>query len=285
MCDAGEHSAVCSKHRGGIGYSVVRCRACGFHYVNPEPDEAELLALYEDVYSAAHDQIWHGFEDGLNRQIIGELRRRGIRSLTDLGAGQGRFVRQALDAGIEASGVEPSPVNGAVARTRYGVELRSLTVRQFLAGGPRDLECITMLNVLEHLPAPRSVLQGAARTLRPGGVLAVVVPNVDFTLVLGRIRRSAGFRDVYMLESSRFTQQGFDPPVHLSSFNARHLRAAAEEVGFRVEVLRQAAVIRSGNPILHLAKQTVSAVGRGLEIMTRGRIVWGYSLLCVARRV
>jgi SAM-dependent methyltransferase len=284
MCDADEHTSVCTVDRAGTPYGVVRCAVCGFHYVNPEPDESELLAFYDAAYSEGHDRTWHGFEDALNRQVIGELQSCGVRALVDLGAGQGRFVRQALDAGIDASGVEPSSVNGAVARTRYGVELRRLTVQQFLAGRPRDLDCITMLNVLEHLPAPRSVLQEAARSLRPGGVLAVVVPNVDFTLLLGRVRRAAGFRDVYMLESPRFTQQGFDPPVHLSSFDAGHLRAAAEQAGFRVDVLRQAAVIRSANPILHIAKKTVSAVGRGLEILTRGKIVWGYSILCVARR-
>lgn len=284
MCDASDHTGVCSRKREGTSYSVVRCTCCGFYYVNPEPDEAELLALYDQAYSDGHDQTWHGFEDGLNRQVIGALQRRGVRSLVDLGAGQGRFVRHAIDAGIDAHGVEPSTVNGRVARDRYDVTLRPLTVQRFLAGQPRGLECITMLNVLEHLPGPRSVLHQAAQALRPGGVLAVVVPNVDFTLLLGRLRRAAGFSDVYMLQSPRFSQQGFDPPIHLSSFNARHLRSAAERAGLRVEALRQAAVIRSANPILQFAKQSVSAVGRSLEILTRGTVVWGYSILALARR-
>jgi SAM-dependent methyltransferase len=284
MCDAQDFAPVCSKSRNGATYCCVRCTSCGFFYVNPEPDETELTALYDAGYSDGHQLIWHGFEDRLNAQVLELLRVRDVRSLVDLGAGQGRFVRMAMDAGIAADGVEPSTVNCAAALLRYDVALRPFTVRQFLDTHPRDLECVTLLNVLEHLSQPRKVLRDVAAAVRPGGVLAVVVPNVDFTLFLGGLRRVARFRDVYMVESERFTQQGFDPPVHLSSFSARHLRHAVEDAGFRIDVLRQAAVIRTANPVLNVAKRSVAAVGRGVELVTRGRVVWGYSLLCVALR-
>lgn len=284
MCGDGGHTGVCSKTRDGGLYKVVRCTSCGFYYVNPEPDEAELLALYDSEYSEGHNQTWHGAEDDLNRQVIANLKQAGVRSLSDLGAGQGRFVRQALDSGIAAEGAEPSALNCAVARERYGVMLKRLTVRRFLADHAEDLECITMLNVLEHLSDPLSVLHQAAGALRGDGLLAVVVPNVDFTLALGRLRRAAGVSDVYMLQSPRFSQQGFDPPIHLSSFNARHLRDAIVRAGFRIEMLSQAPVIRSANPLVQLAKRSVSLAGRGLELLTGGRFVWGYSLLCIARR-
>jgi SAM-dependent methyltransferase len=284
MCDAQEFTPVCSKRRGGVPYFCVRCAGCGFYYVNPEPDESELMALYDAGYSDGHEQTWHGFEDRLNAQVLRLLQERGVASLTDLGAGQGRFLRMARDAGFGVDGIEPSAANCAAARARYDVAPRPLTVQQFLQTRPTGLECVTMLNVLEHLPQPRIVLAQIAAALRPGGVMAVVVPNVDFTLFLGRLRRAARFRDVYMVESSRFSQQGFDPPIHLSSFDAPHLRRALEQTGFRVDTLRQAAVIRTANPVLYAAKRTVAAVGRGVELFTRGRVVWGYSLLGIATR-
>src|SRR5690606_37628144 len=116
--------------------------------------EAELLALYDAEYSAGHGETWHGLEDHLNSAVLARLARRGVRSLTDLGAGQGRFVRQALDSGIDAQGVEPSRLNCDAARDLYGLALQRLTVQQFLSGRDGDLECITMLNVFEHLPDP-----------------------------------------------------------------------------------------------------------------------------------
>lgn len=284
LCDSHDRVPVCSKQRNGTRYTAVRCGGCGFHYVNPEPDQAELLALYDEDYSDNHGDVWHGFEDRLNAQVIAELSRRGVRSLFDLGAGQGRFVSQAAQAGIRAEGVEPSAPNRAAALEHYRISLSGLTVQQFLATDPRDLECITMLNVLEHLPAPLSVLRQVAAALRPGGTLALVVPNVDFTLLLGRIRRMARIRDVYMLESPRFSQQGFDPPIHLSSFDAAHMRDALARAGFDVDVVRQAAVIRSAHPASHLAKHAIAAVGRTLEFLTSGTRVWGYSLLAIATR-
>ncbi|HEX6308118.1 MAG TPA: class I SAM-dependent methyltransferase [Longimicrobiales bacterium] len=263
---------------------MVRCSACGFHHVNPEPGETELLALYDAEYSGRHDLTWHGLEDELNRRVIRDLLRRGVHALTDLGAGQGRFVHLARQAGIDAVGVEPSPLNCAAARARYGLELIPLGVRQFLATRPAGLECITMLNVLEHVPGPLTALRALHEALRPAGTLAVVVPNVDFSLALARLRRAARFRDVYMLHSTRFSQQGFDPPIHLSSFDARHLRIALESAGLRVEHLGQAPVIRSSNPIARLAKRTVAAAGRTIQLLSRGRIIWGYSLYAIARR-
>lgn len=284
LCTEPAHTDVCSKTRNGRRYTVVRCTSCGFHYVNPEPDEAELLGLYNAEYSAGHSETWHGFEDDLNREVIERLIQRRVRSLADLGAGQGRFVRQALDSAIHAQGAEPSRLNCEAARDLYEVTLQCLTVQEFLAGHDGDLECVTMLNVLEHLTDPVSVLRRAARALQPGGLLAVVVPNVDFTLFLGSVRRAAGLADIYMLESPRYSQQGFDPPVHLSSFDARHLRTAVTRAGFRVETLTQAPVIRSASPLVRVAKSSVSLAGRALEIVTGGRVVWGYSLLCIAVR-
>lgn len=284
LCGAAGHVPVCERERGGATYTAVRCADCGFHFVNPEPDEVELLALYDAAYSEGHDLTWHGLEDELNLRVIEDLRRRGVRSLTDLGAGQGRFVHLARQAGIGAAGVEAALLNCDAARHRYGIDLAPLTVQAFLAREPRGLDCITLLNVLEHLPDPVAILRAVHAALRPGGVLALVVPNVAFSLALARVRRAAGFRDVFMLDSPRFTQQGFDPPIHLSSFDALHLRAALERAGLSVDSLGQAPVIRSTSPVMQLAKRTVAAAGRTLEILSRGRLVWGYSLYALARR-
>ncbi len=265
-------------------YGSVRCAACGFHFVNPQPDPAELAAVYDAGYSDGHAQIWHGLEDDLNRAVIRRLHRHGIASVVDLGAGQGRFVSMALDAGLRASGVEASPQNCRAAVERYGVALRQQGVEAFLHDCREPLEGVTMLNVLEHLPDPVGVLQAVGRMLTERGLLVVVVPDVSFTLALGRVRRALGFRDVYMLDSSRYTQQGFDPPVHLSSFDAAHLRRALQLSGLRELALDQAPVIRSRDPVLQAAKRGIRAMGEALRVLTLGRVMFGYSLLAVARR-
>ncbi len=284
LCGAGDHTPVCSKARGGVVYECVRCASCGFHFVNPEPDPTELAAVYDAAYSDRHAQIWHGLEDDLNQAVIRRLQRLGTTSVLDLGAGQGRFVRMALDAGLHASGVEGSAQNCRDAADRYGIRLRQQGVEQFLRNSGGPLEGVTMLNVLEHLANPVAVLREVARLLADSGVLIVVVPDVTLTLALGAVRRVLGFRDVYMLHSSRYTQQGFDPPIHLSSFDAAQLRRALHLSGFRVVALAQAPVIRSRDPVFQAAKRGIRAVGEALRVLTRGRVMFGYSLLAVARK-
>lgn len=284
LCRGDKHRPKASKTRFGNTYHVVECIACGFMFVNPEPDSAELLRVYGQEYSEHHADVWHGHEDDLNRGVIARLKGIGVSSLVDLGAGQGRFVHMARKAGIDASGVEPAPPNWATAKERYGLDLERKSVDDYLAGKPTGLECVTILNVLEHLPDPVNALKGVLAALQPGGRLLVVVPNVDFTLTLGALRGAAGFQDAYMMESTRFSQQGFDPPFHLSSFDANHLKRAFELAGFTVKVMTNAPVIGATNKIQAMAKHGVAGLGAVLELLTGGRTVWGYSLLSVAQR-
>ena len=273
---------VVRRHRAGRVYDCVRCSGCGFHYVNPEPTGAELSAFYDAEYRDRHAEVWHGLEDSANRTVITSLRAFGIRSLTDLGAGQGRFVSMARAAGIDAVGVEPVAANVGEARRRYGLDLVPLSVAAYLASKPGSVECFTMLNVFEHLPDPVGVLRALHNALRRGGTILVIVPNVDFTLTLGAIRQRLGFDDVFMMESPRFSQQGFDPPVHLSSFDSAHLRAAFESAGLSVHTMRQAPVIATASVLTHAAKHIVHGVGRLLDALSPQPSHWGYSLLAIA---
>lgn len=262
----------------------MRCDACAFHYVNPEPSQAELNAFYAGEYQFGHHEGCHGREDHHNRVVLAKLRRLGVKSLMDLGSAQGRFVHMAREAGIDANGVELMAENVRAAREHYGIALQEASVAAYLATNPRNLEAITILNVLEHSPDPLAITKQMHAAARPGGLVVAIVPNVSFTLTLGTLRSLVGIRDKYMLESKRFGQQGFHPPVHLSSFDAAHLRSLFERAGFRVLHIGQAPIVGTTNSIMNIAKRSVFIAGRALEIVTGGHVVWGYSLMIIAQR-
>jgi SAM-dependent methyltransferase len=91
-----------------------------------------------------------------------------------------------------------------------------------------SFDVITMGCVLEHVHHPHAAIQGAARALRPGGWLVVVVPNLD----------SWGFRffgpDWWPLEL----------PRHLLHFTPATLRRLVEAHG--LQVCEQHMLLRCG---------------------------------------
>ena len=56
----------------------------------------------------------------------------------------------------------------------------------------REFDCVILSQVLEHIKNPRTLLIEIARILRPGGVVAIAVPNFNslFVKVLGARERS-----------------------------------------------------------------------------------------------
>lgn len=106
----------------------------------------------------------------------------------DVGCDTGRFG-EALSARKSAvvDGIERDPAAAERARTRLRrVWQRSLDEPGAFEGlGPYD--AVLFLDVLEHLFDPWQVLKNAVGTLRPGGVVHAVVPNVAHVSVVRRL--------------------------------------------------------------------------------------------------
>ena len=92
-----------------------------------------------------------------------------------VGAGVGREVLVAQEAGWKVRGQTLGPRNVAFGAEVLGVELTYEDAHATL--WPRaSFDCIMALQVLEHSPAPLALLIECARLLRPGGVLVTETP-------------------------------------------------------------------------------------------------------------
>jgi SAM-dependent methyltransferase len=162
----------------GVTGELSRCGVCGFIQCT---DLSDVVPFYEDLEDPEYDRSWdHRIHQA--RRLVREIRRyRTGGKLLDVGAGVGMLVDEARRAGFVAEGIEPSRWMQARA-TERGLPVRLGTLdnpvaqSDLLASGPFDV--VTLIDVIEHVEHPVGLLEQAARILAPGGIVAVVTPDV-----------------------------------------------------------------------------------------------------------
>jgi len=166
------HAFAITDSNYGVTAAVYQCRGCGFLQC------AEL----EDVTHFYEDLEDEGYEAGRTerrlqlRKILQRVQRyRGHGRLLDIGAASGILVGEARQMGYEAEGVEPSRWLQQRAVERR-LPVHHGTFPHPGSGGVYDV--ITLIDVIEHVTAPLSLLRAIRRALAPQGVLVVVTPDV-----------------------------------------------------------------------------------------------------------
>lgn len=243
-------------------FKVLACVECGLAFTQPRLAPADFATYYPDSYSAyepnlAGERRSLGERAGdLQRQAVirfGPYRRIWQRQpgrLLDVGCGVGDLAAVFARRGWSASGIEPSPQAAAHARAA-GVD----AVTGTLADAPwqdGEFDAILFNHSLEHIDDPAAALAAAARLLRPGGLLAIAVPN--FGSWQRRFFGSAWFQ--------------LDLPRHLQHFDRDSLDALVRSAGLRtVEV--GAATMRP-SPLGSIQYATLGRLryeGRGFRLL------------------
>ncbi len=138
--------------------------------------------------------------------------------LLDFGCGAGGFLKFLRERGTLAG--RPLDLTGHdvgsyadMLRDRDGFRILDLAA---LAREPdARYDIISLVEVIEHLPAPLEPMQLVARLLRPGGLLLLTTGNLDSPAA-----RRAGLSYRYCA-----------PEIHVSLFNPRALAALFRRVG------------------------------------------------------
>ena len=219
LCGADDAEAVYD------GLPVVRCRACGLVYVDPQPGDQALAGVYTDDYftKPTHpgEPAYIENRGGLERFFDGRLRRleRLVRPgrLLEVGSNLGYLLNVAGRRGWSAVGLELSDFAVRYAREHFGVDIRAQRLED--AGfDDASFDAVVLRDLLEHVRDPRATLGEARRVLRPGGVLALSLPN--FACVNSRLG-GPRWRHLH-------------PEQHLFQFAPDTLRRLLDECGFGV---------------------------------------------------
>lgn len=219
-------------------WRLVRCGGCGFAYLDRAPDYTALkdVMAWEKTGAVELERraeirpISFRLSRAtrlrmalLPRKQMSDLVARHTTpgNVVDLGCGTGWHLARLPPAyvpfGIEISAEAADEADRAL-RQRGGRALNQpalLGLRNFADG---FFSAATLRSYLEHEMQPRAVLRELWRTLTPGGVAIVKVPNYG-----SLNRRVTGAKWC-----------GFRYPDHLNYFTPKSLRAMAEDAGYRV---------------------------------------------------
>src|SRR5262245_16632659 len=109
-------------------YRVVRCATCSLLLLNPQPNDAELAAIYSADYFLGDDTPserarMSEMKAATARHYLSQLRRyRGPEKgkLLEIGCGHGELLLEAQHYGYDIFGIEISPSASAIANQRLG---------------------------------------------------------------------------------------------------------------------------------------------------------------------
>jgi SAM-dependent methyltransferase len=254
-CGAGTHADF-----PALGRTWRRCAGCGTGVQSPLPAPSDLRRHYETTYPAIFSP---GQADQARRDLFAaildhiEPQPQAAR-LLDAGAAGGHLMAAAAGRGWRVIGLDLAHEACVTAHKATGApvvqaDAAALPVR------PATADILTLVNVLDHLPAPGAALHEAARVLAPGGRLVVRVPNGAFHRRLARL-----FDDRPIA--------GHTPVLHVVAFTPRGLVAAADRAGLPVLSLRNSPLaapaglgrrVRLLPRLLGLAATLVAAVSGG----------------------
>ena len=217
--------------------NLCRCNACGYIFDSPRPAQKEIVAFYsgEEKYdswlqdSAARDALW-------KRRLKLLLPQRSPGNLLDIGTGIGQFLHHAKPYFTQVAGTEISASGAKVARERYGLKILEGQVDDL--GLPESsFDNVTLFHVLEHVPDPAQLAGICYRLLKPGGILAVAVPNdvMGWGSLVKRIGKRMGLPPFQKFSRViGVARAGASREIHLSHFTPAVLTMLLRATGFQI---------------------------------------------------
>ena len=144
------------------------------------------------------------------------------KSLLDLGSGTGALLSRLSALGFKKKlGVEQNPET---------FQMKSVDVKHWDLNQPfarrmdHQFQCISAVEIIEHLDSPRAFLQEIYAALEPGGMAVISTPNIGHWL--------SRLQFLFTGVPKYFTMKDFDEQRHISPILDHHMEIMTKEIGF-----------------------------------------------------
>ncbi len=200
------------------GCAMIKCLGCGLVFTDPLPTEQELDKYYQQTYQVDLDGYFNKksiFEYYLN--CIESFAWKG-RNLLEIGCSYGLFLKIARERGWQVNGIELSSEGRTYAETRFGLTVYDRKLKDTPLFVENRFDGVALWHVLEHFQNPYEELQSINYCLKPGGIIAVVLPN---------------FGSLQARSLNRYWEW-IDPYAHLYQFDLSTLKKLLRKAGFEI---------------------------------------------------
>ena len=172
--------------------NIVSCGRCGFAFIDPMYDDAEIATLYGDLYeqfaqAIGADNLWIDRRD-LIPVWIDQFKSLGVQEwkaalnakhdrkprMLDVGCGYGRVMHLFDLMGFEVQGIDIDPHAAAYVSKMFGyrVERRSLSDASSLG----QFDAVGLFHVIEHFTDLDRSMAQVVGLIAPGGCLIIETP-------------------------------------------------------------------------------------------------------------
>jgi len=170
-------SGVCAHQRTTTEEeNYYACSRCGLEFWHPLKHGGKAFYDTSQGYDIVERDVSWGHRQFLEHLPI----KKG--TLLDIGCGQGDFLAEACAAGFDIWGVDLAPRNVEFIKNVRGItnhvyceDLGNFVKREDIP----KFDVITLFEVIEHLDAPKELLEKVRTILKPGGYLVMSTPNIE----------------------------------------------------------------------------------------------------------
>ena len=179
VCGSEEHARLFDVDQ----WTLRRCQRCKFVFLAALPDWSLKTEINQERYEHStrlNSPARKRMQLRDDRECLDDIERVAKPgALLDIGCATGSLLALARERGWRVTGIELDTNLASEAAVALGASNVHTGTLAGVTLPPQSFDVIVMRSVLEHLPDPRVELDRVRKLLRPGGLLFLLVPNIE----------------------------------------------------------------------------------------------------------